>query len=119
MLMAVPSLADGKGTHHGHDPEKKLEQLTKRLGLSPEQQSKVKTILQEKHQKIEELHKQIQEVRKQARSQIEAQLTPEQAEKFKKRQGKGGHGKKKGKGRHGKNHKNKHQQQNGEQDDED
>ena len=108
VLIAAPGWAGGKGKHYGHDPEKKLQKLTKRLGLSEEQQGKVKSILEEKHHKLQELHKQMKEVRKNARAQIEAQLTPEQVQKFKKHRDKRKHGKKGGMGKHGKKHKKKH-----------
>ncbi len=114
LLISAPGLAGGKGKHHGHDPERKLQKLTKRLGLSDEQQGKVKAILEEKHHKLQELHQQMKEIRKNAREQIKAQLTPEQVEKFKKQRGKRKH--RKNKGMHGKKHGKAHQEENEESD---
>ncbi len=105
--------ADGDGHGYKHDPQSKLEKLTKKLDLTKEQQDKILPILQEKHQKMEALHNQMKEAREQAMAQIEAQLTPEQQEKFRKakeermekmKEYKNKHGKGKGHGKrkHGK-----------------
>jgi Spy/CpxP family protein refolding chaperone len=105
--------ADGGGHGYKHDPQSKLEHMTKKLNLTKEQQDKILPILQNKHQKMEALHNQMKEVRDQAMSQIEAQLNPEQQEKFQKarderkekmKEYKEKHGKGKGheKGKHGK-----------------
>ena len=61
-----------------------LERMTKKLDLTQEQQDKILPILQDKHQKMEALHNQMKEMRQNAMSQIEAQLNPEQQEKFRK-----------------------------------
>ncbi len=108
LLVVTPGLAGGKGKHHGHNPEKKLQKLTKRLGLSKEQQAKVKPILEQKHHKLQELHKQMKQVRKNARAQIEELLNPEQVEKYQHMREKYKQGKKNGKGKHGKKHKRGH-----------
>ncbi len=76
--------ADGNGHGYKHDPKSKLEHLTKKLDLTQEQQDKILPILQDKHQKMEALHNQMKDVRAQAMGQVEAQLTPEQKEKFQK-----------------------------------
>ncbi len=76
--------AGGGGHGHKHDPQSKLERLTKKLDLTQEQQGKILPILQDKHQKMEALHNQMKDVRQNAMSQVEAQLTPEQQEKFRK-----------------------------------
>ena len=66
----------GPGMHGGAIvPEKRLEHLTKQLGLTAEQQKKIKPILVEQS----ELMKKLAESRK----QLESVLTPEQLEKFK------------------------------------
>ncbi len=83
-LGAGQALAGGKGHGHKHDPQSKLEKLTKKLELTQEQQDKILPILQDKHQKMEALHNQMKEVRQHAMAQVEAQLTPEQKEKFQK-----------------------------------
>ena len=76
--------ADGSGHGYTHDPESKLERLTKKLDLTKEQQDKILPILQEKHQKMEALHNQMKDVRHQAMAQVEAQLTPKQQDTFQK-----------------------------------
>lgn len=105
--------ADGSGHGYKHDPQSRLERMTKKLDLTQEQQDKILPILQGKHQKMEALHNQMKDIRKNAMSQIEAQLTAEQQEKFQKarekrkekmKEYKEKHGKCKGqeKGKHGK-----------------
>ena len=84
IVSAGAAWAGGGGHGHKHDPQSKLERMTKKLDLTQEQQNTILPILQDKHQKMEALHSQMKEVRKNARSQVEAQLTPEQLEKFKK-----------------------------------
>ena len=105
--------AGGDGHGYKHDPQSRLERMTKKLDLTQEQQNKILPILQEKHQKMEALHNQMKEVRQNAIAQVEAQLTPEQQEKYRKakeerkkkmKEYKEKHGKGKGheKGKHGK-----------------
>ena len=105
--------AGGDGHGYKHDPKSKLERMTKKLDLTQEQQDKILPILEDKHQKMEALHNQMKEMRQNAMSQIEAQLNPEQQEKFQKareerkekmKEYKEKHGKGKGheKGKHGK-----------------
>lgn len=76
--------ADGGGHGYKHDPKSKIERMTKKLDLTQEQQDKILPILQDKHEKMEALHNQMKEVRQNAMSQVEAQLTPEQQEKYRK-----------------------------------
>jgi len=103
----------GGGHGHNYDPKSKIERMTQKLDLTQEQQNKILPILQDKHEKMEALHNQMKEVRQNARTQVEAQLNPDQLEKFqkakeerkKKRQEyKEKHGKGEGheKGKHGK-----------------
>ncbi len=103
--------AGGGGHGHKHDPQSKMERMTKKLNLTQEQQEKILPILQDKHHKMEALHNQMKDVRQNAMSQVEAQLTPEQLEKFrtakeerkaKRQEYKKKHGKGKG------HHKDKH-----------
>jgi len=105
VLVAAPGWAGDKGKHHGHDPEKKLQKLTKKLELTEEQQAKVKPILEQKHQQLQALHKQMKEIRMNARAQIEAELTPEQVAKLKELRDKHKQCKEGKKGKHGKKHK--------------
>ena len=76
--------AGGDGHGYKHDPKSKIERMTKKLDLTQEQQDKILPILQDKHQKMEALHNQMKEVRDNAMAQVEAQLTPEQQEKYRK-----------------------------------
>lgn len=76
--------AGEKGHKYGHNPAAKLEKLTEKLSLTKEQQEKILPILQEKHTKMEALHNQMKEARQHAVGQIEALLTPEQLETFRK-----------------------------------
>ena len=78
------SWADKKGGRYGHDPASKLEKLTKKLSLTEEQPTKILPILEEKSQKMKALHEQMKEARQQAVGKIEAELTPAQAETYKK-----------------------------------
>ena len=105
--------AGGGGHGYKHDPKSKLERMTKKLDLQQEQQDKILPILEDKHQKMEALHNQMKDVRQNAMSQVEAQLNPEQLEKFRKAkeerkkkmkeyQEKHGKGKGHEKGKHGK-----------------
>ena len=82
VLGTTAAWADGDGHGYGHDPKSRLERMTKKLDLTKEQQDKILPILQDKHEKMESLHKQMKEMRENAMSQIEAQLTPDQQEKF-------------------------------------
>lgn len=84
LIVGTGSAWAGGGHGHKHDPQSKMERLTKKLDLTQEQQNNILPILQNKHEKMEALHNQMKEVRKNAMSQVEAQLTPEQLEKFKK-----------------------------------
>ncbi len=84
ILSAGGALADGGGHGYKYDPKSKLDHMTKKLDLTQEQQDKILPILQDKHQKMEALHNQMKEVRENAMSQIEAQLNPEQQEKYRK-----------------------------------
>ncbi len=84
ILGAGTAWAGGGGHGHKHDPQSKMERMTKKLDLTQEQQNNILPILQDKHQKMEALHNQMKDVRKNAMSQVEAQLTPEQLEKFRK-----------------------------------
>ena len=71
-----PPPQHGPGMHGGTIvPERRLEHLTKQLGLTAEQQQKIKPILVEQS----ELMKKLAESRK----QLESVLTPEQLAKFK------------------------------------
>ncbi len=104
VLLPAVGFAGGKGKGPRYSPEQKLEKMTKHLNLTPEQQKRIHSILQNKHQKMQALHQEMQKVRQGAMAQIEKELTPEQRKKFRqhkqKRWNKGkGHKGKRGKGR--------------------
>ncbi len=113
MLVAAPGWAGDKGKHYGHDPEKKLQKLTKKLELTEAQQAKIKPILEKKHHQLQELHKQKKEIKKNARAQLEAELTPVQVEKLNELRDKHKQCKEGGKGKHGKKHKKDHHDDDG------
>lgn len=59
-LLAGPAMAErGHRGHGGFTPEKMLEKMTEHLGLSTEQQSQVKTILDSHQPKFEQLREQM------------------------------------------------------------
>ena len=72
----------GDGMHR-HDPQKQLNRLTERLGLTDAQQAMIKPILEQKAQKIQALREQMKEARHIARGQIEAELTSDQLQTYK------------------------------------
>jgi len=65
---------------------RKADQLTREVGLSPEQRQKLDAIAADTHAKIDAIHKQSDEqidaARQNGRNQIRAMLTPEQKPKF-------------------------------------
>jgi periplasmic protein CpxP/Spy len=80
------------------DPvEMRLEMMTKNLGLTKEQQASIKPILQDQTKQMQALRAdqsikpeqkqtKMKEINQATNTKIEAQLTPEQKEKFKKSQ---------------------------------
>ena len=105
VLGTTAALADGDGHGYGHDPKSQLERMTKKLDLTKEQQDNILPILEDKHEKMEALHKQMKEMRQNAMSQIEAQLNPEQQEKFRKAREERKEKMKEYREKHGKGHK--------------
>ncbi|NKB80775.1 MAG: periplasmic heavy metal sensor [Nitrospirales bacterium] len=88
LFLFLTLFASSAWTQDGHkgqhpNPEKQLKKLTKRLGLTEAQRKKFSPILEQKSKKIKTLREQMKEVRQAARGQIEAELTPEQAEMYK------------------------------------
>ena len=79
--------------------------MTKKLDLTKEQQDNILPILEDKHEKMEALHKQMKEMRQNAMAQIEAQLTPDQQEKFQKAREERKEKMKEYREKHGKGHK--------------
>jgi len=81
LLIAHPGWA-AEGMHR-HDPQKQLDRLTTRLGLTDAQQATIKPILEQKSQKIQALREQMKEARHMASGQIEAELTSDQLQTYK------------------------------------
>ena len=105
VLGTTAAWADGDGHGYKHDPQSQLEKMTKKLDLTKEQQDNILPILQDKHEKMEALHNQMKEMRQNAMAQIEAQLTPEQQEKFQKSREERKKKMKEYREKHGKGHK--------------
>lgn len=82
-ISGAAAWADKDDKGYGHDPKAHLEKLTEKLSLTQEQQDKILPIIEEKHQKMEDLFKQMKEIRHEAMGKIEAELNPEQQEKWK------------------------------------
>jgi Spy/CpxP family protein refolding chaperone len=78
--------------HHGDMPsieervDKKMEKMTKNLDLTPEQQTAIRAILQQKFEEGQKVHEEVREKMKAlhdtTQSAIQAELTPEQKEKY-------------------------------------
>lgn len=117
LLFASTGWTGEEGKGHKRNPEQKLSKLTKRLGLTEEQQKKIRPILEQKVQKMQALHEQMKEARQQAVAQIEAELTPEQVETYKELREKRKQRKHDGKGKHKKGHKGKHKYKDHDDDD--
>ena len=102
-LMAAGPNEPNKPKHQMRDQQRmmkdrtemRLEEMTKRLNLTKEQQEAIKPIIQDENTKIEAVMKdqtltreqkqpKIQEIRKESMAKIDAKLTPEQQEKLKK-----------------------------------
>ena len=105
VLGTTAAWAGGDGHGYKHDPKSKLEKMTKKLDLTKEQQDNILPILEDKHEKMEALHKQMKEMRQNAMAQIEAQLTPDQQEKFQKAREERKEKMKEYREKHGKGHK--------------
>lgn len=76
VLLPFTAMAAGNetGNHEGQRGEK-IKQLTKELGLSAEQQSRLETIFQQHHEKLKAL-------REEKHKQMEGVLTSEQIAKY-------------------------------------
>jgi protein CpxP len=88
----------GQWGHRGGNPERQLRQLTKRLQLTPDQQTQVKSLLVERRQKMEELRRssagsdasaqappsrqQMEAIRNDTDTKISALLNDDQKSKF-------------------------------------
>lgn len=81
-----------KGPHKEFNIEKHLEKMTRKFGLTTDQQAEIKKIMEEKKQKMEELGKQMRDLMDGYRDKIHSLLNDEQKVKFKKFKGEKGHG---------------------------
>jgi len=90
LAVVLPSVAVA-GNNKSSDPEQRVEQLTKKLALSSEQQEKVRAILMDAQTKNEALAKkynldayeaEIREVNDASQKAISEMLMPEQRQKF-------------------------------------
>jgi len=97
MWKATGKHCKGKKGHHGKDfrmtPTKHLERMTACMGLSENQQTKIKPILDENYQKKQAVHAdknltrdqrraKMEELRVQLHEQVKPLLTPEQLKQF-------------------------------------
>lgn len=90
----APSAQENGGRHHGHaDPAKRTAELTKKLNLTSDQQSKVQEALQSEHSQMESVHQdsslsqpdrraKMMDIRKTTDSQIRAVLDSNQQKKW-------------------------------------
>jgi periplasmic protein CpxP/Spy len=101
-----PAQGNG-GWHHGSDPAQRTQELTKKLKLTSDQQTKVQDILQSEHSQMETLHQdssvsqqdrraKMMDIRKTGDTQIRALLDSTQQKKWDEMQAKreqwgGGH----------------------------
>lgn len=73
---------EGKGHHEEFSVDKKLERMTKDLSLTPEQQSSIRTILEEKKSRMDALHEQMKTIKDETHQKIQGVLNDEQKAKF-------------------------------------
>ena len=89
-----PSAQGNAGWHHGPvDPAQRTQELTKKLNLTSEQQTKVQELLQSEHSQMESLHQgtslsqqdrrtKMMDMQKSTHAQIRALLDPTQQKKW-------------------------------------
>ena len=78
-LFAAPLLrAEGGPQGMHHNPEKRLQRLTEKLKLTPEQQAQIKPILDDEKTKMEALMNQHKALREETNQKITAVLTDQQ-----------------------------------------
>jgi periplasmic protein CpxP/Spy len=80
-LVLPGTLWAGQGKH-GFSVDDKVKHMTEKLGLTSEQQSSLRAILEEKKEKMEALHEQMRALREEHREKIRAVLTDEQKAKY-------------------------------------
>jgi Spy/CpxP family protein refolding chaperone len=99
---APPPPQDNGGRHHGpFDPAQRTQELTKKLKLTSDQQTKVQSILESEHSQMESLrqdssvsqqdrHGKMMDIHQTSDSQIRALLDPTQQKKWDEMQAKHG-----------------------------
>jgi len=85
VLLAVSSAAFAEKGHHS-DPQKHLDTLAKKLELTDQQRGQVEQIMNDYRGRMEALKGQMDALQKEKHEKINAVLTPQQQEKFKKMQ---------------------------------
>ena len=83
VVLAASSLAFAK-EGHDKDPQKHLDQMSKKLDLTPEQRTQVEQIMNDYRSRMDSLHQQMEALKKEKHDKINAVLTPKQQEKFQK-----------------------------------
>lgn len=85
-LVPLAAQAWGRGGHRGPSPERAVERLTEELSLTADQQSQVKTIMEENFAKGAEMRqthrKEMDALRDETHESLAAVLSPEQVQKF-------------------------------------
>lgn len=71
----------GKKGPHEFSVDEKVERMTKKLDLTSEQQSSIRTILEDKKSKMQSLHEQMKTLQDETQQKIDAVLTAEQKAK--------------------------------------
>jgi len=103
---AQMSEGQGQGAAHGHgpmSPDQRLQMMTKQLNLTPDQQEKIKPLLENESQQMQTLHQnssltnedrmtQMKQIRQTTNEQIKSDLNPDQQQKFQQMQSHQGHG---------------------------
>ena len=96
LMAAGPAMAK---EGHPQDPQKHLDRLTKQLALTEPQRGQVEQIMNDYRGRFEALKRQMDALKQEKHDKINAVLTPEQQEKFRKmgeRKGRGGWFRKRG-----------------------
>ena len=93
----------GQMGHRPMSPDQRLQMMTKKLNLSPDQQTKIKPILENESQQMQALHQdssmsqedrmsKMQQIRQSSNEQIKSNLNSDQQQKFEEMMSHQGHG---------------------------
>jgi len=86
LVLSGPPRAERRAHEHRQRAERYVEELTRELDLSPEQRSRVESILEANHEKAraywERARDEYRTLREEFRSEIRAALTAEQQQRF-------------------------------------